>query len=379
MSPHDAPPVRQGVTPVTTERYNGRLYAELHLHLGGAILPRILYVHLQRKAAASGRGETGGDPLLESFPDYDAFEAFFRRPRRNLESYLEMHKLVERIQRPEAIADFVFKLVRGAYLFEERAYIELRHCPYFRTEEWKPEAERIREMERVVQLVAEGVARAANYPVVVRQILCMHSMLPGTVNEAIVDLAAVSQAGRGGGNCPVVAVDLAGPDVVYRQRLSEIVSWYERARAKGLKTTGHLYETPEDCHEEILPYLDRIGHGIQIPLRYPDLLPEVARRGQCLEVCPTSYLKTGTLQRYDELKPVFDRCADTGVDVVLCTDNAGLHMTRLPAEFENLLIHEVIEFGTMLRCQDAAFKHAFAWPFEKPARELARAVAPVPG
>jgi adenosine deaminase len=193
----------------------------------------------------------------------------------------------------------------------------------------------------------------------------MHSMLPGNVNAAIVDLAA-----RSGG--AVVAVDLAGPDVAYRDRLDEFAREFERARRLGLRTTGHLYETVEDCHPELLPYLDRIGHGIQIALRHPHLLADVARRGQCLEVCPTSYLKTGTLQRYDELKVVFDRCAAAGVDIALCTDNAGLHMTRLPAEFENLLIHEVIDFPTMLRCQDAAFKHAFGWPFGKPARELIR-------
>jgi adenosine deaminase len=51
----------------------------------------------------------------------------------------------------------------------------------------------------------------------------------------------------------------------------------------------------EGCYPELLPYLMRIGHGIQIPLQHPDLLREIAARGQCLEVCPTTYLKTGTL------------------------------------------------------------------------------------
>ena len=37
---------------------------------------------------------------------------------------------------------------------------------------------------------------------------------------------------------------------------------------------------------ELLPYLNRIGHGIQIPLRFPELLDDVAKREQCLEVCP---------------------------------------------------------------------------------------------
>lgn len=342
---------------------NGRLYAELHLHLGGAILPRILYVHLQREAARSGGGKP--DPLLEIFSDYESFEAYFRRPHRSLQSYLEMHKLVERIQRLETLGEFIFKLIRGAYLFEELAYLELRYCPYFRTDSNLDEEQRIRQMQRVVELVHEASrsSRVRPYPLVLRQILCMHSALPDRINQAIVELA---HRNRG----VVVAVDLAGPDHLYGERLGEIVSWFTQARRWGLRTTGHVYETPSACHPELLPLLDRIGHGIQIALLHRHLLKDVARRGQCLEVCPTSYLKTGTLQRYEELKPVFDRALDAGVDIALCTDNAGLHMTRLPAEFESLLIHEVIDFPTMLRCQDKAFEHAFGWPFDRPARQL---------
>ncbi len=47
-------------------------------------------------------------------------------------------------------------------------------------------------------------------------------------------------------------------------------------------------------------------------LLYPELLNDVARRGQCLEVCPTTYLKTGTLQDIRQLKLVFDRCLMLG-------------------------------------------------------------------
>jgi adenosine deaminase len=133
----------------------------------------------------------------------------------------------------------------------------------------------------------------------------------------------------------------------------------------GLKTTGHLYETVDGCYPELLPYLMRIGHGIQIPLKYPELLADVARLGQCLEVCPTTYLKTGTLQDLSQLKLVFDRCFEAGVDIAICTDNAGLHNMRLPFEYENLLTHDIIDFQQLQSCQDAAFRHAFAWPYGK--------------
>jgi adenosine deaminase len=110
----------------------------------------------------------------------------------------------------------------------------------------------------------------------------------------------------------------------------------------------------------LLPYLERIGHGIQIPLLFPELLPSLAERGQCLEVCPTTYLKTGTLTDISELQPVFERCEREGVDIAICTDNAGLHNVRLPWEVENLLTEDVIDFGMLRKCEDAARRHAFA-------------------
>jgi adenosine deaminase len=51
-----------------------------------------------------------------------------------------------------------------------------------------------------------------------------------------------------------------------------------------------------------------------------------------------------------------------GVDIAICTDNAGLHNVRLPFEYENLLTYDIINFNQLQACQEAAFRHAFAWP-----------------
>ena len=320
------------------------LYAELHRHLGGAVVPRIFWRYLKRT----------GHPLSTQFPDYEPFEAFFTRPRQSLKDYLDLHTLVESVQTPESIRYFVTKLIRGAYVFEGICYLELRYTPYYRTDPALSEDERIRQMRDIVHLVGEAGADPT-YPLIMSQILCVHSRLPDRVNRAMVDLA-LSEPNL------VCGIDLAGPDIHYAERMDEFVELFSRARARGLHTTGHLYETVNGCDPRLLPYLDRIGHGIQIPILFPELLVDVARRGQCLEVCPTTYLKTGTLQSLDDLRIVFERCADNGVDIVLCTDNAGMHNVRLPFEFENLLTQDIIDFRTLIACQDAAFKHAFAWP-----------------
>ena len=326
------------------------LHAELHRHLGGAVVPRVFWRYLVRN----------GHPLAERYPTYEGFEEFVTRPRASLEEYLELHSLVEPVQTLETLPYFVSKLVRGAYVFEGICYLELRHTPFYRTDPALPTADRIAQMRDVVTAVG-GAGHEADYPLLMRQILCMHARLPYEVNRAMLELAC---------RLPqyVCGVDLAGPDVLYAGRLDEWVGLFQEARALGIKTTGHLYETPDGCHAALLPYLNRIGHGIQIALRYPELLPDVAARGQCLEVCPTTYLKTGTLQDLSSLRTLFERCEAAGVDVTICTDNAGLHNVRLPWEYENLLTQDVIDFTQLTRCQDAAFRHAFAWPHPHPPR-----------
>ena len=329
------------------------LYAELHRHLGGSVVPRVLWRYLQKHQPE----------LVQRFSEYLQFEDFYTRPRNTLDEYLELHTLVESVQTAEALPYFIYRLIRGAYIFENLAYLELRYTPYLRTPETLTQNQRIDAMAEIVQIVGQ-TSQQSEYPIVTSQILCMHSKLPYAVNRAIVELAAQFRE-------YVCAVDVAGGDNHYGDRLDEFVELYAYARSLGLKTTGHLYETREGCHEALLPYLMRIGHGIQIPLRHPHLLKQVAERNQCLEVCPTTYLKTGTLDDITQLKTVFAQCFDAGVDIAICTDNAGLHNVRLPFEYENVLTYDIIGFEELQACQDAAFRHAFAWPYrQRPASLL---------
>ncbi len=355
--------------PVGTDRYQPlksiagegfvTLHAELHRHLGGSVVPRILWRYFQRHDAE----------LSARFPEYGEFEDFYTRPRNTLDEYLELHTLVESVQTPESLPYFIYRLIRGAYIFENLAYLELRYTPYLRTSHHLTQSQRIEQMAEIVNIVGRA-SQLTNCPIVTSQILCMHSRLPEPVNRAIIDLAAANPE-------YVCAIDLAGGDAQYVEQLDQFVELYAYALSLGLKTTGHLYETPNGCYPELLPYLMRIGHGIQIPLLYPELLSEVANRHQCLEVCPTTYLKTGTLQDINQLKLVFDRCFEAGVDIAICTDNAGLHNVRLPFEYENLLTYDIIDFEQLQICQEAAFRHAFAWPYsDRPVSILTEILKP---
>lgn len=346
-TPTPAAPSRRAEGTARRPAAGSGLYAELHLHLGGAILPNVLHAFMQRSA----------HPLLRRYPTLERLERHLSRPRRSLDEYLRLHELVESLQRPaeRALAYHVSRLVRGAYLFDNLAYMELRHCPLLRTDPALPMSARIDSMPRVVELIARAAAeQSGRFPLVFAQVLCMHSALPDEANAAILELAAAARPA-------VCAVDLAGPTGPYRARARAFERLFVRARSLGLPTTCHLYETPEGALPRLLPLLDRIGHGVQIPLRHPRLLSSVAKRGQCLEVCPTTYLRTGAMRDYAELRPLLRRCFDAGVDVAICTDNAGLHNVRLPHEYENLLVRDVITIEELARCMTAAFRHAFAW------------------
>ncbi|MBX9735652.1 MAG: hypothetical protein K2X32_01890 [Phycisphaerales bacterium] len=336
----------RAASPAST-RPAGR-FAELHLHLGGAVLPNILHAYLRRV----------DHPLLKRYPRVEMLERYFTRPRHSLDDYVNMHKVVERVQRLDSIPYFVQRLIRGAVLFDNLAYMELRHCPWFRTDASLPDDERLTQMDEVVSAITQAAADATDhYPLVFRQILCMHSTLSPVINRRIAELAKAHMP-------DVVAIDLAGPDRLYAGALGDVLPLFRRARTGGLHTTAHLFETPQGSTravEKLLPHLDRIGHGIQIPLRRPTLLKAIARREQCLEICPTSYVRTGTLTTGASLRAVFRKCFDTGVPVAICTDNSGMHSVRLPHEYESLLVNDIISFSEMAACHDASFRHAFAW------------------
>ena len=335
----------------------GYRYAELHLHLGGAILPRVLWSYLQRERAVDPGGEFARDSqaVVEEFGEYAAFERFLTRDCASLAEYLEAHKRVEPLQKVDSLPYYVYRLMRGAAVFENVAYMELRYNPYFRIPRDTPPGAVRAKMEEVVSTVGAAARNAARrFPIALTQILCMDSRLPNDLNKAIADLAAEMPE-------EVCAVDLAGPNEPYAERSADFVRAFEYAKGVGLKTTAHVYETPQGALPDLLPLLDRIGHGIQIPLLHRSLLVAIAGRGQCLEICPTTYLRTGTFGSYADLHPVFERCFDLGVDIAICTDNMALHDVRLPREHEQLLLSRALSFADMERCRQAAFHHAFRW------------------
>ncbi len=342
--------------------YSKTPYAELHLHFGGAILPRILWHKFQKDHKSENDNIIVPIGPHQSFDD---FQAFFDKPKNNLEEYLEMHKLVEPIQTLKRLDYFINRLMRGAFEFENLSYMEIRHCPYGRTDKTKSQNQRIDQMreivikmDRAMKSYSDGSEKENYYPIIMKQIICLHSQCDNDVNEALLSLAKELFKSD-----IVCGIDIAGGEKPYKENMRNIINWFREADEFGLNTTAHIFETEDTPIGmlDLIPHLKRIGHGIQLPLKYENELKTLNKLGICLEICPTTYFKYKTFTGYDDprLHQIFKVCDDRNVDIVIGTDNSGMHGVRLQTEFENLLIHEVISYNKLDQYRHNAFKHAF--------------------
>lgn len=330
-------------------------YADLHRHLGGAVHPKILFGYVREHSADAGLSSRERDVianLLARFPDYDSLRAYLTVRRPTLEDYLQLHSLVEPLQTPGVMAYFLYRIARGARIFEHTSLLELRFCPYLRTDPALEEAARIAQMEPVVEAVAQA-ARQPEFAVDIRLLLCLHTMLPDHVNNAILKLAMRRRD-------LVRGIDIAGPEDVVDQRLAHFINCFKQASAVYLPTTAHVAEShPRYIHPELFPYLRRIGHGVQIPLHRPDLLADLSRRGICFELCPSTYLQTGVFSSLEPVREAIRRLDEAGLPYCLTTDNPAFNGRYLQAEYELALEYDLIDFQRLGHCQRNAFAYAF--------------------
>jgi adenosine deaminase len=339
-----------------TGRVNaGPDYADLHRHLGGAVHPKVLYGYLTTRGPDSGATPAERNliqRLLQRFPTYATLKEHFATRRPTLRDYLELHKLVEPLQTPATMGYFLYRIVRGARIFEQTSLLELRFCPYLRTDPTLSVPARLAAMGDVVEALA-AAARVAEYAVDVRFVLCLHTLLSDEINAATVDLALARRD-------LIRGLDVAGPEAPLGKRLDAFVRLYKKAADHYLPTTAHLGETsPAHVHPALFPYLRRIGHGVQIPLHLPHLLPELRQRNICFELCPSTYLQTGTFGDLAPVRAVTQQLDEAQIAYCFCTDNPAFNGRYLQAEHEVALENDLIDFSGLVRCQQNAFQHAF--------------------
>jgi adenosine deaminase len=303
-----------------------RELVDLHIHVGGAVAPHVLW------SIAHDHG------FKLPVADYWEFkELVSARPGKvkSLDEYLAvLHQWTEKIQSsPQAMERSVYEVIGKEYRSSRVSLIELRFNPMKRNLGGE------RDLDHIIHAALRGMDRAVlEYGVRAGLIFCLAREFDARLNEIIVE-KAVRYRRRG-----VVGIDLAGternalelePTEVKRYR-----ALFARARQAGLRTTVHTGETAgtgaegvRAVIEELQPH--RIGHGICAAKdeRVMDLLRE---RGIVLEICPSSNLATRAVASLEELGGILGRFWERGVKFTINTDGPYLLDTNMRSEVRML-------------------------------------------
>jgi adenosine deaminase len=236
--------------------------AHLHLHLEAA---------MREATVRELAGEIGIDvPKLRDFEGFTEFDAAYQTLFAVLRSPDNVARLID-----EAVADAA---AQGA-VYVELGVVPEVHAPTFGG---SPEAA----LEAMLDAAASAAVR---HGVEVGAMPTVNRQLDADYAAGIARLAA-HYAGRG-----VVSLGLA-----YEERgfpADRFGAAFRIARDAGLLSAPHAGELvgPESVRAALdVLAADRIQHGVR-SVEDPALLDELAGRGTCLDVCPTSNLLLGVV------------------------------------------------------------------------------------
>lgn len=282
---------------------------ELHLHLEGAVRPATL-LSLARRHRTSGLPETMAE--LEDFYRFRSFDHF-------VEVY---YAICENLRDEEDFALIVREL--GDTLAEQNVrYAEVTFTPFNHTRRGV-----------AVEALFSGIERGrAEVEAATGVALRFCTDIPGEFGaEAGIETARMVLVQRDAGRAPsVVGFGLGGPEVgVPRNQFSEAFSI---AREAGLHSVPHAGET--DGPGAIIQALDdlgaeRIGHGVRC-LEDPSLVDRLRAEQIPLEVCPTSNVRLGVVDRVED-HPL-PRLVEEGLVVTLNTDDPPMFGATLRGEY----------------------------------------------
>lgn len=322
---------------------------ELHLHVGGAVAPHILW----EMAHAQGmklpvRGFFEFVDLVTATPD----------KVRSLEDYLDiLHTWTERIQSgPHSIERAVYEVFAKEYRSSRVATMELRFNPMKRNLGGE------QDLDHIIHAALRGLDRAClEYHLRGGLIFCLAREFPTDLNEIIVE-KAIRYHGRG-----VVGIDLAGTER-HRPELDpasaeRFAGLFARARDAGLGTTVHTGETPQTNADGVIAAIERlrphrIGHGIRAATSAA-AMQRLRDAGVVLEICPSSNLQTRAVGGLDELGAILRTFLEHGVEFTINSDATYMLATDLRREVELLVTAGILTIEEVRRCFAIAERASF--------------------
>ena len=297
---------------------------DLHIHMGGAVAPHILWSIAHQQGFKL--------PVKNYFEFVELITASSDKVD-SLDSYLKiMHQWTEKIQSsPAAIERSVYEVIGKEYRSSRVTQIELRFNPM------KRNLHSELDLDHIISAAIRGMDRAVlEYDVKACLIFCLAREWDSKLNGIMVD-KAIKYRHRG-----VLGIDLAGTESDALELKPEVVTHYEdlfaRARKGGLKTTVHTGETKGTGAEGVIAVVEklkpnRIGHGIRAA--YDEQAMKLLKeRDVVLELCPTSNLQTKAVEGVKEFEHIVRTFWDRGVKITFNTDGPYLLDTDMRREIE---------------------------------------------
>jgi adenosine deaminase len=316
---------------------------DLHVHVGGAVAPHILW---------SIAHEQGLKLPVQTFWEFRDLVTAQPGKVASQDDYLDiLHRWTEKIQSsPAAIERSVYEIIGKEFRSSRVSLLELRFNPMKRNLGGE------RDLDHIIHAALRGMDRGClEYGSRVGLIFCLAREFPLELNEILVK-KAIKYRSRG-----VIGVDLAGSEsnaLELGPLVDDYAALFARARAAGLGVTIHTGETPLTGAAGLISALDRwqpsrIGHGIAA-IHSEEALRKLIERKTVLEICPSSNLRTRVLGSIEELQRTLAVFLRREVAFTINTDGPYLLNTHLRQEFDLLLREGVLTDAQALRCVETA-------------------------
>ncbi|MFG1779231.1 adenosine deaminase [Micromonospora sp. NPDC049048] len=279
---------------------------ELHVHHVGSASPRIV---AELAARHEGRSPVPADPA--ALADYFAFRDFAHF----IEVYLSV---VDLIRDQEDVWLLTHEVARELARQQVR-YAELTVTPYSHVHRGIP-------APAFCEAIEDARKRAeADFGIELRW--CFD--IPGEAGLAAAEeTLRISLEERPDG---LISFGLGGPEIGVPR--PQFKPYFDRARAAGLRSVPHAGETtgPETVWDALRDLgAERIGHGISAAWD-PQLLAHLAEHRICLEVCPTSNVRTRAVASIEE-HPL-RQLVEAGLLVTINSDDPPMFGTTLNDEY----------------------------------------------
>ena len=281
--------------------------AELHVHHVGSASPSIV-------SELAARHPEAGVPS-----DPDDLRRFFEF--RDFGHFIEVYlSVVDLVRTADDVRLLTYEVAREMAQGQHLRYAELTCTPY-------TSVVRGISIEAYTEALEDArIAAERDFGLVLRWIYD----IPGESGVRAAD-ATLSYALEHRTDA-LVGFGLGGPEIGVPR--AQFEPHFTAARAAGLHSVPHAGETtgPETVWDSLhLLGAERIGHGVSAA-QDPELLAHLAGEGIVLEVCPTSNLATGAVDRIED-HPL-RTFVEAGVTVTINSDDPPMFATTLNHDYE---------------------------------------------